>query len=357
MMKNKFSYQFFGGYGRHYAYNPVVTQMGFPINQCSFTLRAAKHDPSAVIEKLSDHTIFTRAYEVILHNSGKRMLVPWTKKSSNSSEIMHITTFNAAMQSKKRGPGKFDFNTGLNIEESLQEYEARTEQNGYMFGLAAQHSAIGNVQEGTIHPNGLARFKKGLERACPGTFQIEDVTTWGLLTISNRRLLPQGLIKKTQSPFKGKMNDLDERIVTFKIPGYLTPFTTLHFPHGDPQQALTLYAANKKENIFRGIEKGHTTITQVASGDFNRRPELIEEAIRSEIENVFPADLGVKTKCKILYNESGHRRTTGEDITVDASVSLTVEFRPNQLERAKYIVASYREEQILSEPSVVKSMR
>ena len=342
----KTNLRFFSGATPNYADGFPVAQLCHAANDFRSTVRSARHDPRAVKDKHSDHTLFTRTYEDIEVTNGsnvQRILVPWSQSGFSQSKQLRITTFNAAMQGKKRGQGEFDYNTGLNIEETLSEYEDRTEHNGYLFGCAAYDSAIGNVQEGAKHTNGLARFQAGLDRASPGTYKIEDVTTWGLLTISNRRLLPQGLIKKARSPFEGKMNDLDQRIVTFKIPGYFTRFTTLHFPHGDPEQALTLYAKNKKENIFRAIEKGRSSITQVSAGDFNIRPEHIERALRSELSDLFPATLPVRTKCKILYNESGHRRTTGEDITVDASVSVSVEFCPSHLSRAQEVVASHRE--------------
>ncbi|MCX7115376.1 MAG: hypothetical protein NTW08_05670 [Gammaproteobacteria bacterium] len=324
------------------------TQLTWPHRQHSSTVRAARHDPSTVAKRQSDHTIFTRTYEDRQLENGARILSPWTQKSSRHSQKMHITTYNTTMRGRKRGPGEFDYNNGLKLNEiDLADYYDRTEENGYIVGRAAIDSAIVNVLEAPTSGDviGLAQFQRGLDRACANLYKIEDVNTWGALTISNRNLLPQGLIKKPHSPFKGKMKDLDERIVIFKIPGYLTPFTTLHLPHGDPQQALELYAEYKKERIFRCIEKGRLTGTQVDAGDYNRKPEAINQAISSAIENIFPADLKIKTKCKILYNEFGHRRADGSNSTVDASVTTGFWLQPCQLERAQAFIADYREKQ------------
>ena len=316
---------------------------GMPLRSVSMTVGAARHCHGAIDAGLSDHTIFNRIYTDVLLPNGKRMLVPGKMSPTWGQVIRYtsITTYNTAMRSLKRGPGPLDFNTGLNMNESIEAYEERMYKNGILFGKAAIKSSIGNVLEGPIHLQGQIRFQEGLDHASKDRFKIEDVTKWGVLTISNREFLPKGMLRRSIRSFNE--HNLESRIVMFKIPSYGTRFTTLHLPHGNPKEALTVYVNSIAENISRAIEKGHLTSTQVCSGDFNLPPDVIEMEVRQKLENLFPSDLKMQLQSSIYYNEKGHLRTNGSFITVDASVSVLLQIDPMHLSYAQDLVSLQRE--------------
>lgn len=243
-----------------------------------------------------------------------------------------VLNWNMMMQARERANG--GYNNGFRKSETKLEYQTRlrTIAQFIAYNIVSNPSiSCIFLQEAPVDEADLKVFTQALEDYLPSewkgqySFLYVDHTSWGIFTLVNKSKIKCDEVTREEILKETSIKDIDIRCRTYSLSqnGQTKKrlVTTLHLPHGDPEEAFRHVFKRILSQTKNQDFNGHDII-----GDYNIPPSRLKELIDEELkifqegEPPQPFDINVN----ICSSIDGHIDMNRGHLTVDHQITLSM---------------------------------